>query len=145
MLAPSLASGWSIDVCNLGVCGEKSSEIKKRAPYSGKWDVVVLLAGTNDLSIREADSIWTNLQEMYVAFEHANTAVVAVTVPRIRIVSRLIIIHTPHHTHAHTCTTCAYTCTRTCNHIHTNGHTHTTHMRTHTAVHYLLKVVLHHQ
>lgn len=86
MLSSSLASGWSIDVCNLGLCGEKSDEIMRRAPYGGKWDIVMLLAGTNDLFGREVDAIWTNLLEMYTAFEQANTVVVAVTAPRARIV-----------------------------------------------------------
>lgn len=87
MLASAVAKGWTLDVANYGACGETSAQIKRRAPYSAvKWDFVVLLAGTNDLSTQEADSIWANLQEMYTAFEQADAVIVAVTLPNVRLV-----------------------------------------------------------
>lgn len=86
LLAPHLAPDWSADVANHGVSGETTGEIKLRAPTDSKWDVVVLLAGTNDLGKYEVDPIWHNLCEMYTKFEAAGATVVAVTIPNIRIV-----------------------------------------------------------
>lgn len=89
LLAPHLAQGWSVEVSNQGVSGEVTSEIMARAPYKSKWDVAVILGGTNDLGRFEASVIWENLHDMYTKFEAAHAMVVAVTIPDIRRVREL--------------------------------------------------------
>lgn len=86
LLAPHLAQGWSAEISNQGVSGEVTSEIMARAPYKSKWDVAVILGGTNDLGNSEASAIWENLHNMYTKFEAMQVTVVAVTIPNIRMV-----------------------------------------------------------
>lgn len=89
LLAPHLAVLWSVSVSNQGVSGELTEEIKDRAPYKTKWDVAVILGGTNDLGDVDVDAIWDNLRDMYTKFEAAQAVVVAVTVPNVCMVCRV--------------------------------------------------------
>ena len=85
-LQPHVKSDVTIEMENAGVNGEISAAIRMRAPYNEGYNIVVILAGTNDMARFDADVIYTNLRAMYDAFEQKNAIVVAVTVPNVNMV-----------------------------------------------------------